>query len=267
MPIFSPHWKESSMYWVRRVTWSAMDFPRWKPTCSFGSFGSITGTRCAWRRRSKILYGTQSRAMGQYPFGSYSGLLGFKRAMTLVHHHIFGSLNMKKQREQNDRSHSVALLLWCRMNSGWMLSILAALVVFRCLIANFISPLVSSPERLASTLGTLRWSFTSLMVFLVNSLLALRNLPLLISCTAMESTVMGHGFGFVVWPVSLLMVCHACRLERVKSIDLTVSVHLSLHLVLSYVMSSVAALALSALVLASLWACRSSLHFSSQQGT
>ena len=38
---------------------------------------------------------------------------------------------------------------------------------------------------------------------------------------------MGHGFGFVFWPVSLLMVCHTRRLEWVKSIDSTVSVYLS----------------------------------------
>ena len=213
MPTFSPHWKESLMSWVRRVIWSTVDFPWRKPACSFGSFGSITGSRCAWRRRSKILYSTQSRVIRRYPFGSSSGLLGFGRAMTLARRHIFGSLDVRKQREKNDRSHSVALLPWCRMNSGQMLSIPAALFGFRCLIADFISSLVNSPERLASTLGTLRMSFTSPMVFLVNSLSALRNLPLLISCTAMESAVMGHGFGFVVWPVSLLIVCHAHWLE------------------------------------------------------
>ena len=48
------------------------------------------------------------------------------------------------------------------------------------------------------------------------------------------------------------------QLEWVKSIDSTVSVHLSLPLVLSHVMSFVAALALSVLVLASLWASRGS---------
>ena len=77
-------------------TWSAVDFPRRKPACSFGSFGSITGSRRAWRRRSKILYGTQGRVMGQYPLGSSSGLLGFGRAMTLAHRHIFGSLDVRK---------------------------------------------------------------------------------------------------------------------------------------------------------------------------
>ena len=103
---------------------------------------------------------------------------------------------MRKQREQNDRSHSVALLPWCRLNSRHVLSIPAALFGFRCFIADFISSLVNSPERLESMLGALHRSFTSFMVFLVNSLSALRNLPLLISCAAMESAVMGHG---LVW--------------------------------------------------------------------
>ena len=57
-------------------------------------------------------------------------------------------------------------------------------------------------------LCAMRRLFTSPMVFLVNSLSALRNLPLLISCAAIESAVMGHGLGFVVWLVSLLIVCH-----------------------------------------------------------
>ena len=102
IPAFSPCWKEPSMSWVRRVIWSVMNFQRRKPACSFGSFGLITGLRGAWRRCSKILYGMHSRAMERYPFESSSGLLGFGRAMTLVRHHIFKSLDMRKQREQND---------------------------------------------------------------------------------------------------------------------------------------------------------------------
>ena len=35
----------------------------------------------------------------------------------------------------------------------------------------------------------------------------------------MESTVMGHGDVLLARPVSLMMVCHARRLEWVKSID------------------------------------------------
>ena len=61
-------------------------------------------------------------------------------------------------------------------------------------MANFISSLVNSPERLESMLGALHRSVTSPMVFLGNSLSALRYLPLLISCVGMESAVMGHGF-------------------------------------------------------------------------
>ena len=44
----------------------------------------------------------------------------------------------------------------------------------------------------------------------------------------MALAVMGHGVVLAAWPVSLLMVCHAHRLEWVKSIDSTVSIHLSL---------------------------------------
>ena len=102
-----------------------------------------------------ILYGTQRRAMGRYPFGSSTGLFGFRRAMTLARRHVFGSLSVWIQTEQNDRSHSVALLPWCRMNSGWMLSIPGALFGFRCLIADTISSFVKSPERLRSALGAL----------------------------------------------------------------------------------------------------------------
>ena len=43
----------------------------------------------------------------------------------------------------------------------------------------------------------------------------------------MALAVMGHGVVLEAWPVSLLMVFHARRLERVKTIDSTVSVHLS----------------------------------------
>ena len=63
----------------------------------------------------------------------------------------------------------------------------------------------------------------------------------------MESAVMGHGDGLLARPVSLLMVCHARRLEWVKSIDLTVSVYLSLHLLLILTKMSMAADALSTL--------------------
>ena len=89
-------------------------------------------------------------------------------------------------------------------------------------------PLVKSPERLASALVALRRSYTSPMIFLVKALSASGNLPLLISCAAMVLAVMGYGVVLEAWPVSLLMDCHARRMEWVKSIDSTVSVHLSL---------------------------------------
>ena len=131
----------------------------------------------------------------------------------------------------------------------------------------YIYILPSNPERLASALGALLRSYTSPMIFLVMALSASGNLPLLISCVAMALAVLGHGVVLEAWPVSLLMVCHARRLECVKSIDSTVSVYHSLRLVLSRVMRSVAALALSALLFASLWTRRKSSHSSSLQGT
>ena len=89
-PAFYPTWKVSSMSWVRRVTWSVVDFPRPKPACSLGSCGSMTGSRRAYSRRSITLYGTHKRDMGRYPLGSSSGLLGFGRAITLARRLIFG---------------------------------------------------------------------------------------------------------------------------------------------------------------------------------
>ena len=43
----------------------------------------------------------------------------------------------------------------------------------------------------------------------------------------MTSAVIGQGVGLIAWPISLLIVCHTHQLEWVKSIDSTVSVHLS----------------------------------------
>ena len=60
-----------------------------------------------------------------------------------------------------------------------------------------------------------------------------------------------YGLRRLTRPFSLLMVCHARRLEWVKSIDSTVSVHLSLRLLSSLAKSSVTADTLSALDVAS----------------
>ena len=65
----------------------------------------------------------------------------------------------------------------------------------------------------------------------------------------------------------MLIVCHARRLELVKSIDSTVSIHLTRLLVFSRVRRSVATVALAVLLFASLLVRRSSSHISSQQGT
>ena len=69
----------------------------------------------------------------------------------------------------------------------------------------------------------------------------------------MEFAVIGHCAGVVDLPVSLLMVCHARRLECVKSIDSTVSVHLCLRFSFSLQNRSFAAMPLSSLVCASVW--------------
>ena len=87
-----------------------------------------------------------------------------------------------------------------------MLSILAALFGFRCLIANLILPLVRSPERLALALGVLLKYFASPEIFLVKALSTSGNLPLLISCFVMTFSVMGQGVGLEAWPVSLFKV-------------------------------------------------------------
>ena len=98
--------------------------------------------------------------------------------------------------ELKDCSHLVVLLLWCRMNSESILSILGVLFCSRYLMADTISSCMNSPERLRSALGALCKLFRSPVVFLVNDLSALGNLQLLISCAAMASAVMGHCVGF-----------------------------------------------------------------------
>ena len=86
-----------------------------------------------------ILYGMQSSVMGWYAFGSSEDLFGFRRVMTLARRHTLGHLNEWRHTVQKDWSHSVALLPWCCMNSGWMLSILGVLPGLGCLIADAIS--------------------------------------------------------------------------------------------------------------------------------
>ena len=98
-----------------------------------------------------------------------------------------------------------------------------------------------SPERSVSTPRDLERSFTSVLIFFVNDLSASGNLPLIINCAAIEFAVMGQVDGLDDHPISLLIVCQAHRLEWVKVIDSTISIHRSLLLVLSRVRRSVVA--------------------------
>jgi len=75
-----------------------------------------------------------------------------------------------------------------------------------------------------------------------------------------------HLGGVVFLPVSWLMVCHALRLEWVKSIDLTTSVHLVLRVTSSLWSSAVAVTSTSSLEPALWWSHRRRLHSSSQPG-
>ena len=141
-----------------------------------------------------------------------------------------------------------------------------ALPVFSCWITVSISCVVKSLDRLESQPRALCSSWTLVNV-VVKSLFALGKRPLLSSSDAMEFAVIGHCAGVVDLPVSLLMVCHARRLECVKSIYSTVSVHLCLRFSFSLQNRSFAAMPLSSLVCASVWARSRSSHSSSQQGT
>ena len=124
-----------------------------------------------------------------------------------------------------ERSQSVAFLPWCFMCSGWMPSMPGALPVFRRCVARSISCAVKLVDRLESHPGALNSSWTLADVVRVKSLSALGKRPLLSRSDAMEFAVMGHCAGAVDLPVSLFRVCHPRRLECVKSIDSTVSIH------------------------------------------
>ena len=61
--------KLSSMSHVSRVTWSSVDLPCRKPTCSQGSSRSMIGSKRAQMSLSRILNGTHSRDMGDSSLG------------------------------------------------------------------------------------------------------------------------------------------------------------------------------------------------------
>ena len=72
---------------------------------------------------------------------------------------------------------------------------------------------ISVVKSLERALGTVRWFLTLDMIFFVKSLSAPGNLPLLMSCIAMEFAKMGHGVDWIARPVNLLMICRAHQLE------------------------------------------------------
>ncbi|KAI9523059.1 hypothetical protein NQZ68_031919 [Dissostichus eleginoides] len=173
-----------------------------------------------WIILSKILNGTQSSEMGLYDLGSSAGLFGFGRAMTEAR---------RQHDEKNAQSQPDVVVLWWVTNSGWMLSRPGDLPGLSLLMASLSSSAVKSPERLESTLSAPKMEDTSRDVSRAKSLSASRKRPFFRSWDAMASAVTGHLGGVVFLPVNWLMVCHALRLEWVKSIDSTTSVHLVLR--------------------------------------
>ncbi|KAI4820630.1 hypothetical protein KUCAC02_028602 [Chaenocephalus aceratus] len=114
-------------------------------------------------------------------------------------------------------------------NSGWMLSRPGDLPDLSLLMASLSSSAVNSPERLESTLAAPEMQDTSRDVSRAKALSASGKRPFFRSWDAMAFAVTGQLWGVVFLPVSWLMVCHALRLEWVKSIDSTTSVHLALR--------------------------------------
>ncbi|KAI9529551.1 hypothetical protein NQZ68_011261 [Dissostichus eleginoides] len=182
-----------------------------------------------WIIISKILNGTQSSEMGLYDLGSSVGLFGFGRAMTEARRQVFGSFDLRKHDEKNAQSQPDVVVLWWVTNSGWMLSRPGDLPGLNLLMASLSSSAVKSPERLESTLSAPKMEDTSRDVSRAKSLSASGKRPFFRSWDAMASAVTGHLGGVVFLPVSWLMVCHSLRLEWVKSIDSTTSVHLVLR--------------------------------------
>ena len=133
-----------------------------------------------------------------------------------------------------------------------MLSTPGALPTLSHLMANSVSHTVKSQVKLESHPWALRSSWALAKVALAKYLYLLRNRLLFSSCEAMEFAVIGHCVKFVDLPISFLMVCQAWQLKCVKSMDLTVSLHLSQHLSLSLVKRLFAASSLALLVSASL---------------
>ena len=131
-----------------------------------------------------------------------------------------------------------------------MLSRPGALPVFNFVMAASSSSTVKSDDRLVSAAAALESEVTSRDVQRAKSLSASGKRPLFRSCQAIAFAVTGHLECVVLLPVSLFMVCHALRLECVKSTDSTTSVHLALRTSSSLCSSAVAVVSMSSLVVA-----------------
>ncbi|CAL8406523.1 unnamed protein product [Arctogadus glacialis] len=186
--------------------------------------------------------------------------------MTAARRHALGSLDLRRHAEKKAHSQADVISLWWITNSGWMLSEPGALPCLSLAIASLSSAGVKSPDRLALTLAALERLDTSWDVERANSLSASGKRPFFRSWAAMAFAVTGHLGGGVLLPESWFMVCHALRLEWVKSIDSTTSVHLALRVASSFSSSAVAVASTSALELACWWARRRWLHSSFQPG-
>ena len=82
------------------------------------------------------------------------------------------------------------------------------------------SSTVKSDDMLASEVAALECEVTYRDVQRAKSLSASGKRPLFRSCEAMAISVTGHIVCVVLLPVSLFIVCHALRLECVKSLIL-----------------------------------------------
>ena len=125
---------------------------------------------------------------------------------------------------------------------------------------------VKSDDMLASAVAALQCEVTSRDVQRAKSLSASGKRPLFRSCEAIAFAVTGHLECVVFLHVSVFMVCHALRLECVKSTESTTSVHLALHTSSNIWSSAVAVVSMSSLVVACWCSRRRWLQLSSHPG-
>ena len=139
-----------------------------------------------------------------------------------------------------------------------MLSRPGALPDFNFVMAASSSSTVKSDDRLASAVAALESEVNSRDVQRAKSLSVSGKRPLF--------AVTGHLECVVLLPISLFMVCHALRLECVKSTDSTTSVHLALRTSSNFWSSAVAVVSMSSLVVACWCSRRRWLQLSSHPG-